>query len=64
MVTEGVLRSVSGEDIPVEADTILLHGDNHAAVELAKRIKAALLVAGVQIKPLAEILDRESAQIL
>ena len=64
MVTEGVLRSVSGEDIPVEADTILLHGDNHAAVQLAQRIKAALLVAGVQIKPLAEILDQESAQIL
>ena len=56
MVTDGVIETVSGKDIPVEADTILLHGDNNAAVELARRIRRDMVVAGIEIKPLDQVL--------
>lgn len=56
MVTDGVIETVSGKDIAIEADTVLLHGDNGAAVELARRIKRDLVDAGIVIKPLDEVL--------
>lgn len=60
MVTDGVIETVTGQDIPVEADTILLHGDNSAAVEVARRIKRELLEAGVEIQPLDHVLATKS----
>ena len=56
MVTDGVIRSVGGRDIPVDCDTVLLHGDTPGAVALARRVRADLLAAGVRIAPLAEVL--------
>lgn len=52
MVTEGVIRSVGGQDIPVDCDTVLLHGDTPGAVALAYRVREELLSAGVTIAPL------------
>ena len=37
MVTEGVVEAVDGTRIPVEADTVLLHGDNADAVATRER---------------------------
>lgn len=56
MVTEGVIATVGGDDLPVAADTILLHGDNPGAVDLARRIRRDLIGAGVEIKPLDQVL--------
>ena len=42
--------------MPVRADTILLHGDNPAAVENARAARSALVAAGVEIAPLAQVL--------
>jgi UPF0271 protein len=56
MVCEGVISTVSGADIEVAADTVLLHGDNPGAVELARLIRSELTAAGVRIAPLAEVL--------
>lgn len=58
MVTEGVIRSVGGRDIPVECDTVLLHGDTPGAIALAHRLRKELLTVGVTIAPLAEVLGR------
>lgn len=55
MVTEGVIRSVGGRDIPVACDTVLLHGDTPGAIALAGRIRAQLLAAGVEIARLDEV---------
>lgn len=52
MVVEGVIESRTGALVPVEADTVLLHGDNGDAVETARRIRRALEDAGVTIAPL------------
>lgn len=49
MVTEGVIDSRNGVAIPVDVDTVLLHGDTPAAVVLARRIRTELEAAGVVI---------------
>ncbi|MFD1213207.1 LamB/YcsF family protein [Arthrobacter sp. GCM10027362] len=56
MVCEGVISTVSGADIDIAADTVLLHGDNPGAVELARLIRSELTAAGVRIAPLGEVL--------
>ncbi|QUH02273.1 5-oxoprolinase subunit PxpA [Saccharopolyspora erythraea] len=56
MVTEGVVHSVGGNAIPVECDTVLLHGDTPGAVAVARKVRAELLSAGVVTAPLPEVL--------
>jgi UPF0271 protein len=56
MVCEGLIETASGRDIAIKADTVLLHGDNPGAVELARLIRRELIAAGVTIAPLAEVL--------
>lgn len=56
MVREGKVTTRDGADIKLEADTICLHGDNPAAVNLAKRIRETLLEAGVEIVPMGTFL--------
>jgi UPF0271 protein len=62
MVTEGVIRSVGGRDLPVDCDTVLLHGDTPGAISLAHLIRKELLAADVGIAPLTAVLDGKSAR--
>lgn len=55
MVTEGTAVAITGEIIPMKADTICLHGDTPGAVALAARLKAQLEHAGVTLTRLAEL---------
>ena len=61
MVCEGLIESIDGVDLPIHADSILLHGDSPAAVESAAQIRTALLGAGVEIAPLREVLMTRKA---
>ncbi|MFD1324537.1 LamB/YcsF family protein, partial [Micromonospora sonneratiae] len=62
MVTEQVISTVSGRDLPIRCDTVLLHGDTPGAVALARTVRAELTAAGVRIEPLAQFLtDRDAA---
>lgn len=56
MVTDGVIDSADGKAIPVECDTVLLHGDSPGAVAAARAVRSELLSAGVEIVPLPEVL--------
>ncbi len=56
LVKEGVVRSAEGKDIHLKAHSICLHGDNPAAVEMARSIRKALEDNGVQIKKIREVL--------
>jgi 5-oxoprolinase (ATP-hydrolysing) subunit A len=56
MVCEGLIETVAGTDLPIVADTVLLHGDTPGAVQLARRVRAELEIAGVAIAPLARVL--------
>jgi len=52
MVTEGLVRSRQGGDVPLRADTVCIHGDQAGAAAFARRIRAALRDAGVDVRPL------------
>ncbi|MFG6429587.1 5-oxoprolinase subunit PxpA [Roseateles sp. LYH14W] len=51
MVREGVVQAVTGETVPLQAQTICLHGDGPHALAFARAIHAALTAAGVQLRP-------------
>jgi UPF0271 protein len=42
MAQNGNVISIDGKTIPLQADTLCIHGDNPHAIEFAKKIKAAL----------------------
>lgn len=51
MITEGKVASQQGPDVPVQADTLCLHGDQPGAVTFAKAIRLALKEAGITVQP-------------
>ncbi len=55
MVKEGKVTAITGEEVPLHADSICVHGDNSSAVEFVKNIRARLVAEGVTIAPIAEI---------
>lgn len=50
MVLDGIVCAQSGKEIPVRADTLCIHGDQPGALEFARRIRAALVEVGVEIR--------------
>ena len=56
MVKEGKVTAITGEDVPLKADSICVHGDNPSAVEFVRNIRARLEAEGVTIAPLSIIL--------
>jgi UPF0271 protein len=57
MVEEQAIRSVGGVRIPVKIDTICVHGDNPAAVGMARAVRTCLEQAGVTIRPLSQLIN-------
>lgn len=53
LVREGVVRAVDGTDIPVEAESLCVHGDSPSAVAMATAVRAGLVEAGVELRPFA-----------
>jgi UPF0271 protein len=49
---EGTVVAYSGKIVPVQAQTLCLHGDTPSALEIAQAVRQALGDAGVQITPL------------
>ena len=56
MVEEGRVVCIDGSEIELSADTICVHGDNPAALELVKTIRNSLQAAGIRIAPPAKFL--------
>jgi UPF0271 protein len=52
MVRDGVVTAVDGRRVPLQAETICVHGDTADAAALAARVRQGLLDAGVTIAPL------------
>lgn len=50
MITQGTVRSVQGQDISVQADSICLHGDGIHTIEFARKIKHTLQQHGIVIQ--------------
>ncbi len=49
LVTEGVVRSVEGIDVPVHADSLCVHGDSPGAVEMARAVRERLDTEGIDV---------------
>lgn len=51
MVQRGFVRTVGGRELPLNADTLCLHGDAADAVTFAERLRKELAVAGIAVRP-------------
>lgn len=56
MVKEGKVVCIDGTEIEIAAETICVHGDNPAALELVRNIRESLLNEGIEITPPATFL--------
>jgi 5-oxoprolinase (ATP-hydrolysing) subunit A len=50
MLGEGSVQAVDGTDVPIEVDTICIHGDEPGAAEFARELRALLDRLGVGIR--------------
>jgi UPF0271 protein len=50
MVQEGRVRATDGTEIPLQADTVCVHGDGPHAAAFARRLRAGLAAAGVEVR--------------
>lgn len=50
LVREGQVRATDGTEVVLAADTICLHGDGAHAVTFARRLRAELTAAGVEVR--------------
>lgn len=51
MVAEGVVPSVDGDEARIDAQSICVHGDNPAAVRIARQLREGLEREGFEIRP-------------
>jgi 5-oxoprolinase (ATP-hydrolysing) subunit A len=49
MVTEGKVRAITGVDIPIQADSVCVHGDGPKALAFVAKIRAALEKEGIEV---------------
>lgn len=52
---EGKVRTVDGDDIDIEFETICFHSDTPGSLEIAKKMRASLMANGIRIAPVSEI---------
>jgi UPF0271 protein len=52
MALEGKVIAIDGAEIDLKADTLCVHGDNPAAVQMVKKIREGLKAAGVEVTPM------------
>ncbi len=55
MIKEGKVRTVTGKEISIQADSVCVHGDGEKALRFVEKIRKALLAEGIAIKPLREM---------
>lgn len=53
MVQERVVRSVNGRDVPVQADTLCIHGDQPGALVFAQTLRDALGQAEIDVRTMS-----------
>ncbi len=50
MVRDGLVRSTDGSNVPIQADTICLHGDGRKAASTSRRLNEALRESGIEVR--------------
>lgn len=59
-ILAGEVVSTSGKSLPVNADTICLHGDRPNAVEIAEVVRRRFSTDGVTVAPMREVISQHS----
>lgn len=54
LATEGVIEAADGSTLRLDAQSICVHGDSPAAVDMAARIRERLAAEGVEVRSFAE----------
>ena len=52
MALEGKVIAIDGTEVELKADTLCVHGDNPAAVQMVKKIREELIAADVEVTPM------------
>lgn len=55
MVKDGYVKSISGKSVPIQADTVCIHGDGAHAVMFAQQLGARLLDEGIIIQTVGKV---------
>lgn len=64
MVKEKKVTAITGKDIPIQADSVCVHGDGARALAFVERIREALGREGIEICSLEKLKGRQSAESL
>ena len=56
MVEKGKVRTITGKEIAIRADSVCVHGDGEKALLFVQKIRSALQAAGIELAPLAQII--------
>ena len=59
MIKEGKVQTITGKDIPIEADSVCVHGDGEKALKFVEKIRKELLKEKIEIVPLGKLSDRK-----
>ena len=49
MIKEGEVTSITGKDIPIQADSVCVHGDGEKALAFVQKIRAVLEKEEIEI---------------
>lgn len=50
MIKDGKVKAVTGKEIPIEADSVCVHGDSPKALAFVKKISCFLAAEGISVK--------------
>ncbi len=56
MALEGKVIATDGTEIELKADTLCVHGDNPAAVQVVKKIRESFKASGVEVTAMKNFL--------
>ena len=57
MIKEKKVKAVTGKDIPIQADSVCVHGDGEKALAFVQKIREEMQKEGIKICSLDEIID-------
>lgn len=56
MIDQSTITTVNGSTLPVEIDSLCVHGDSPGAVNMARAVRSLLEGRGIQFAPMAQVL--------
>src|SRR5699024_7658603 len=56
MIQDGKVESLQGTDVPIQADTICIHGDHENSLDFASYLPQALLEADIKVEKVSNFI--------